>query len=184
MLEAWRITKNDDTCTKCEEAFPHNRTFYSCLVETPEGLARRDFCPSCWEGRQDAARAPGGLDAFCFWRTRRAPQQQKQIVNTELMMEFFDRLKDGAGSGGTVGEQKKAFRFVLALYLMRRKELKLIEISHQGGALIFERKSSSDRVEVADPGLTEEQIQEAAGQLTSLLNAGLTTQASPSVEAA
>ncbi len=173
MLDNWRITRNGDQCTRCERPFARNRTLYSCLVEEQEGLARLDFCASCWEGREEGDPAPGGVEPFCFWRTRRAPRQQKQVVDTELMMEFFNRLEAGAVSGDEAGGQKRAFRFVLALYLMRRKELKLLEVSHEGGALIFERKSSGDKVEVADPGMTEEQIQESAGQLTSLLNAGL-----------
>ena len=133
------------------------------LLETWRISKNRGECGHCGsEFRENAV--------FYSWRTRRASVQRKQVVDTELMLEFFDRLKGGAT------EQKRVFRFVLALYLMRRKELKLLEIGHHGGGLVFERRRSGEKVEVADPSLTEEQIQEAAVQLSRLLSAGLEAQ--------
>ena len=66
-------------------------------------------------------------------------------------------------------------RFVLALYLMRRKELKLLQDDGGGGpgGLVLQRRSSGDRVRVENPNLTEEQIEAASAQLSQLLNAGL-----------
>lgn len=162
MVESWRISKSKDLCCRCGRQFPVNRVFFSCLVEEPTDLARRDLCPDCWEHG-----VPENL--FCYWRTRRAPGQQKQVVDSRLMLEFFDRLEQADA------ERKRVFRFVLALYLMRRKELKLLQVSRgeAGESLLCERRGSGEKVEVANPGLTEEQIQETAAQLGQLLNACL-----------
>jgi hypothetical protein len=152
-------------CAGCGKEFAEKRSFFSCLIDGPEGFERRDFCPGCWE-----VRAPG--EFFCFWRTRRPTEEARQVVDTGLMLEFFDRLK------GAEAEDKKVFRFVLALYLMRRKELKLLEIMRAGDTekLIFRRKGSTERVDVENPGLSEAEIQEVSSQLSELLSAGLAEQ--------
>ena len=66
-------------------------------------------------------------------------------------------------------------RFPVALYLMRRKELKLLgpERTDERELLVFQRRSSGEKARVENPNLGEEQLQEAAGQLSSLLNADL-----------
>ncbi|MCK4374756.1 MAG: hypothetical protein KAX19_05480, partial [Candidatus Brocadiae bacterium] len=75
-------------------------------------------------------------------------------MDTDLMLEFFDRLERPDS------DMKRTLRFVLALYLMRRKELKLVEVSRgDTESLVLERRSSGDKVEVENPNLTEEQIE-------------------------
>lgn len=161
MFDSWRITKSRGACSRCGEEFAANRVLFSGLKEEEGELTRRDFCPDCWE--QDDA------GFFCFWRTRRPEAEQKQTVDTDLMLEFFDRL-DRPDT-----EKKGALRFVLALYLMRRKELKLLQVERDGGgeSLVLQRRSSGGKARVANPGLTEEQIQETAAHLGHLLNADL-----------
>jgi hypothetical protein len=157
LFETWTISKSKGACLRCGVDFPPERVFYSCLVEGPDGFTRRDYCPDCWETDE--------REVFCFWRTCRPPEEEKRVVDTELMVEFFDRL-DGAEE-----PEKRALRFVLALYLMRRKELRL-KPGGDGECLKFERRAGG-RVEVANPGLDEAQIQQTAAQLTQLLNAAL-----------
>jgi hypothetical protein len=166
VAEPWSIAKSRHVCAGCGKEFAEKRSFFSCLLDGPEGFERRDFCPGCWE-----VRAPG--EVFCFWRTRRPAEEARRVVDTGLMLEFFDRLK------GAEADDKKVFRFVLALYLMRRKELKLLEIAREGETekLVFRRKSDGEKVDVANPGLSEEEIQGASSQLSELLNAGLAEQA-------
>ncbi len=161
-LETWRIGRSKGLCSACGKEFAPNQGLYSALREEGEEFARLDFCQGCWPGQ-----APG--DFFCHWKTRRPEPQQKQVLDTGLMLEFFDRLE------GAEAENKKVFRFVIALYLMRRKELKLIgpERSEGKETLVFERRSTGDKVRVENPNLGEEQLQEAAAQLGSLLNADL-----------
>ena len=146
----------------CGAALGEGAVFFSALSETLEGFERRDLCPYCWEGADR-----DGL--FCFWRTRRAAAGRKPVLDTELMLEFFDRLE------GAEAEEKCALRFVLALYLMRRKELKLLEVrrSDEGEVMVFERRGTRARAEVRDPHLSEEQTQAAAAQLGALFQAEL-----------
>ena len=161
-LETWRISRSKGLCCACGRDFAPSQPLFSALREEGEGFARHDFCNSCWPGQQAAA-------FFCHWKTRRPEPQQKQVLDTGLMLEFFDRLE------GAEAENKKVFRFVVALYLMRRKELKLIgpERVDDREMLAFERRSSGARTRVDNPNLGEEQLQQAAAQLGSLLNADL-----------
>jgi hypothetical protein len=161
-LETWRIGRSKGLCAACGKELPPGRPLFSALREEGEGFARCDFCPDCWP-----AQRPEGF--FCHWKTRRPEPQQKRLLDTGLMVEFFDRLE------GAEAQNKKVFRFVIALYLMRRRELKLIgpERSEGKETLVFERRSKGDKVRVENPNLGEEQLQEAAAQLGSLLNADL-----------
>jgi hypothetical protein len=161
-LETWRITKSKGACCGCGAELAPNRAFFSCLIEEQSEFVRHDYCSVCWEKE-----APG--HPFCFWRGRLAATEPDQRVDTDLMLEFFDRLEQADT------EEKATFRFVLALYLMRRKELKLVEVRRADGGenLVFQRRSSGQKVEVEQPGLTEEQIRQAAGKMGELLNASL-----------
>jgi len=162
LADSWRITRSRNTCSGCGVEFRQSQSFFSGLKEDGAEMVRQDFCSACWDQRADE-------EFFCFWRSRRAQAEQKPVVNTELMLEFFDRLDnlDNANKG--------VFRFVLALYLVRRKEFKLLEISRAGGVerLVFQNRRTNERVVVENPGLDEQQIQDTEEQLTRLLNACL-----------
>lgn len=162
MLESWSVTKSKGACARCGYEFPPNSVFFSCLQKQQGDFVRCDFCRDCWDEKK-------GDSFFCFWRSRRAAPGQKQTVNTDLMLEFFERL-DRPDS-----EKKRAFRFVLALYLTRRREMKLLGVERGDGveSLLFQRRSSGNKVLVENPDLTEEQIEETAAHLGRLLNADL-----------
>jgi hypothetical protein len=162
LAETWHITKGADCCCGCGREFAANRLLFSCLIEADSDFERRDLCADCWESGAPA-------DLFCFWRTRRTTTVRKPVLDAGMMFEFFDRLE------GSDDEQKQAFRFVLALYLMRRKELKLVEASRgdEREVLVFRRRADGQRVEVENPGITEERLEEIASRLSQLLNACL-----------
>jgi hypothetical protein len=159
LADTWRITKSKNACCGCGSEFSSGQTVFSGLTEDGADLARLDFCTGCWS-------EPRAGDYFCFWRSRRVSSARQQVVNTDLMLEFFDRL-DSLDT-----DKRAVFRFVLALYLMRKKEFKLLEVARADGVekLVFERRKSGDRVDVESPGLTEEQIQDTEAQLCRLLS--------------
>jgi hypothetical protein len=160
--EDWRVSSSGNSCRECGVEFRENHYFFSGLAEQQEGFARHDFCPNCWSDDSH-----NGL--FCFWRSRRAPSQKRPVVDTQIMFEFFDRLDvDG-------DDTRQTLRFVLALYLMRRKELKLVELRRADGLeqLVFQRRSTGEQISVRNPQMTEEQVAGTADQLGRLLNASL-----------
>jgi hypothetical protein len=158
----WRISKSREECSYCGKTFCERAEFYSVLSEEGEELVREDFCPTCWEKFRTQPH-------FCFWRARREPAEKRQVLDTGVMLSLFDQLE------GAEDDRKRAFRFVLALYLMRRKELRLEDIARGDSAekMVFKRKGSGEKVEVVNPDLDESRIQEVSEHLTDLLNASL-----------
>jgi len=163
MRDAWTIAKRSDTCSVCQAEIAPGARFNSALHDVEGDLERRDYCSACW-----AKMDPDSV--FCHWRSRRpSDSDRKRVVDTGLMLEFFDRLANPDS------ERKKVFRFVLALYLMRRKEFNLLGMGHTNDIEVmkFSRRTAGDEVEVENPDLSEEQIDHASEQLTQLLNAAL-----------
>lgn len=162
MFETWRISAGQGACSGCGEEFAAREPFFSALLDEGDEFLRRDFCPRCWQQRPEE-------EFFCHWKTRHPEPDRKQRLDTDLMMQFFRRLE------GAAEQRKRLFRFVLALYLLRRKELKLAEVERGGDeeALVFEQRSSEEQFRVENPGATEQQLEETAAGLSRLFDAEL-----------
>ena len=122
---------------------------------------RVDFCEEAWEGPPQ--------DAFCVWRTRVPVKEQKKrpLVDEGVMLDFFTRLEDQTDPA------KINFRYILALLLMRKRILKLLDTVREGDAeylLCFCRRTDSEH-RVLDPHLTEDQIAGVQQEVGALLNA-------------
>lgn len=163
LSEGYRIGSSNAACCDCGVEFSAGQGLFSALREAGDGFERIDYCTACWQRCNEA----GGW--FCHWRTRRPQASARRVLDTDLMVEFFDRLAHAEDA------DKRAFRFVLALYLARRKELKLLGVRRnaEGEALLFERRGTGIRVEVQDPHLGQQQIEEAAVKLGRLFDADL-----------
>ncbi len=87
------------------------------------GLKRLDVSMHAWE----QGHRPQEL--FCFWRsTVPEPGRKKRLfVDDAVLMNLLDRLAD------TDKPQRLAFRFVLALILMRKKLLRYDRTEHRPG---------------------------------------------------
>ncbi|MCD6415123.1 MAG: hypothetical protein J7M08_00290 [Planctomycetes bacterium] len=166
----WQIDGSANVCCCCGQVFREGSVFFSALAESEDGFVRRDFCSECWREQDEADEATRSSgDCFCFWRTRRVIPESRATINTDLLWDFFQGLRD------CDSHEKKVFRFVVALYLMRRRELKLIKVvrRQEGELLHCEKRSSDQQYEIEDPHLTEQQVQDAAERLSSLFGAEL-----------
>jgi hypothetical protein len=133
------------------------------LVETDEGLERRDFCRDYWQQSKP--------EVYCHWRTKLADEQKKRIfIDDDMLLAFFDRL------GSETQQEKINFRFVVTLILMRKKLLKYdsSRIEDNGREIwVLKKRRSDELAEVANPHLSEEQIEELSGQLGQILQVDL-----------
>jgi len=162
-MDEWEIEKPLGQCYGTGKKIEYGEEYFAALVETKEGLQRRDFCADYWQAEKP--------DVFCYWKSKLPhPDQKKQIfVDDEMLMAFFERL-------GKEREQEKInFRFVLALILMRKRRLKYDLSKIEGDKEIWRLRIAGDKrfVEVINPHLDEEQIEQLSSQISQILQVDL-----------
>ena len=155
----WEIKKTLGQCFATEEEFVVGQEYFAALVETEQGLERRDFSVEYWEAEQP--------EVYCFWRTKmpEVGQKKKMFIDDEMLMAFFERLAD------ETAEEKVNFRFVLTLILMRKRKLKYDSSETTEGVETWRmRVTGEDRyVEVVNPQLTEDKIEQLSSQMGEIL---------------
>jgi hypothetical protein len=162
-MEEWEIDRPLGQCCGTGKKIEYGEEYFAALVETEDGLRRRDFCTDYWEEEKP--------DVFCYWRTKLPhPDQKKQVfVDDEMLMVFFERLEPER-------EQEKInFRFVLALILMRKRRLKYDSSKTEDDKEIWRLRIVADKqfVEVINPHLDEKQIEQLSSQLSEILQVDL-----------
>jgi hypothetical protein len=159
----WEINKPLGQCCGSGKKIEPGEEYYGALVETDQGLQRRDFSNAYWEGEKPSV--------YCFWKTKlAAPNEKKQLfVSDDMLMAFFERLAPETEA------EKVNFRFVLALVLMRKRRLKYDSSKTDAGREIWCLRVPGDKdvVEVANPHLAEDQIETLTSQIGQILQADL-----------
>jgi len=162
-MDEWEINRPLGQCCGSGKKIGCGEEYFGALVETEQGLQRRDFCVDYWEKEKPSV--------FCFWKTRLPhPDQKKQIfVDDQMLMAFFERLAE------ETEQEKINFRFVLALVLMRKRRLKYDSSRTQDGKEIWCLRIVGDKqtVEVVNPHLDEEQIKQLSSQIGQILQTDL-----------
>jgi len=162
-MDEWEINRPLGQCCGSGKKIKYGEEYFGALVETEQGLQRRDFCVDYWEREKPSV--------FCFWKTRLPhPDQKKQIfVDDQMLMAFFERLAE------ETEQEKVNFRFVLALVLMRKRRLKYDSSRTHDGKEIWCLRIVSDKqtVEVVNPHLDEVQIKQLSSQIGEILQTDL-----------
>lgn len=162
-MDEWEINKPLGQCYGTGRKIEYGEEYFGALLETGEGLQRRDFCADYWEKEKP--------NVFCYWKTRLPhPNQKKQIfVDDEMLLAFFERL------GKETEQEKVNFRFVLALILMRKRRLKYDATRVEDAKEIWRLRIVAEKqiVEVINPHLDEEQIEQLSSQIGQILQADL-----------
>jgi hypothetical protein len=160
-VDDWQIKKSLGQCFGSGAVIEPGQEYYATLVETEAGLERRDYSEAYWKEHKP--------EVFCFWKSRLAsPEQKKKLfVDDDMLMAFFERLES------ETDPEKIKFRFVLTLILMRKRLLKYDSSCTKDGAEVWCLKvtGAAERglVEVINPHLAEEQIEELSGQVGQIL---------------
>ena len=163
-MDEWEIDKPLGRCCGSGEEIGYGEEYFAALVETEQGLQRRDFCADYWHKEKP--------DVFCYWKTKRpCPDEKKRIfVDDEMLMTFFERLAE------ETEQEKINFRFVLTLILMRKRRLKYDLSKTENDREIWRlRVVGVDKqfVEVINPHLDEEQIEQLSSQIGQILQVSL-----------
>jgi hypothetical protein len=162
-MEEWQINKSSEECFGTGNKINPGDEFFAALVESEEGLIRRDFSVDYWESEQP--------EVYCFWKSKLPePDQKKQMfIDDEMLMAFFARLAEEKD------QEKLNFRFVLTLILMRKRKLKYDSSKNEDGKEVWKLKimGSDDYAEVINPHLDESQIEELSSQVGTILQVDL-----------
>ncbi len=139
--------------------------FMAALRETAVAFERLDISLDCWDNfdRQNV---------IAFWKTTmpHAEAKKKLFVDDEVLANLFERLAD------TTEPAKLNFRFVLGLILMRKRiliydnTLRDESVNPSREIWIVRLKGRDAQLEMLNPHLTEEQVQDVSKQLGEILN--------------
>jgi hypothetical protein len=162
-MDEWEIDKPVGNCFGTGRKIECGEEYYGALVETEQGLVRRDFCADYWQSQRP--------NVFCFWKTKlpQPGQKKTQFIDDDMLMAFFNRLEQ------ETEQEKVNFRFVLALILMRKRHLKYDSSNVQGDTEIWRLRITGDKefVTVVNPHLDEVQIEQLSSQIGEILQTDL-----------
>jgi hypothetical protein len=165
------IGRGTGVCAASGRRLEPGERFVAALVESDESeeLHRIDFGAQAWD---DGAR-PARL--FGFWRgTVPAADAKKQVlIDDDSILDLFEQL------AAATDDRRVAFRFVLALILVR-KRLLVCESTRapragEPGVMLVRRRGDPRPpegpalAEVIDPGMTDEAIDEVILQFEAVM---------------
>ena len=163
-MDEWEIEKPIGQCSGTGKKIGPGEEYFAALVETDEGLQRRDYCAEYWQQHKPRV--------YCYWKSKLPrPDQKRQIfVDDEMLMAFFERL------GEEMEQQKLNFRFVLALVLMRKRRLKYDSSRLEDTNELWRLRvvgGDNEFVDVLNPRLDESQIEQLSSQIGQILQVEL-----------
>lgn len=155
----YQIQSASRTCARTGRDLKPGEPFFSVLFDRQGQWVREDISKDAWTGPP--------AEAFSFWLTRMPEEGQpkKPALDDEMLWNCFQRLPESAES------KQSAFRYVLALLLMRRKKLRFEEIRKDNDQewLVLRDSKQKKLHQILDPRLTETQMTEVQEELESLL---------------
>ena len=188
----WEFRKASGHCVVTDTPFAEGDTVWSALFAHGSRLYRVDFSDSAWQARLDAeesgndpepvtievimpdAEEPEQIhlegEPIHYWMYVKPPSDQKpkrRYVDDDVLFDFFKKLE------GSAEQQRRAFRYVLALHLIRRKRLSFADVVRQGEdeyLILNEPKNDAVSYKVLDPRLNEEQVLALREQMDNVLD--------------
>jgi hypothetical protein len=158
----YQIQAASRTCARTGRTLQPGESFYSVLYDRTGQWAREDISQEAWTGPP--------TEAFSFWRAKMPPEgpPKKPMLDEEMLWSCFSRLHE------TQDPKQLAFRYVLALLLLRKKRLRFEEMRREGSQewLLVREPKQKKLYQVLDPRLTETQIGEVQEELETLLGMG------------
>lgn len=146
------------TCAVCEEAFKAGECVHSIVVQRNDHLERQDISDECWAGAPD--------DLVAHWRCIVPEPEHKRAVqlDPDSMLAYLEQLVENADP-----EQDK-LKYVLALFLLQKRRLKLDGSTGDGGEFLQLTGSRGEGpFEIRDQQLSETEIVNLQAELNHCL---------------
>jgi hypothetical protein len=146
-------------CARTQRPLQPGERYMAALFQRDGELIREDVSLEAWNAPPQ--------EAFAWWQTRVPADEPARpaVIDDGLVYDCFTRLD------GEMEPQKANFRYVLALWLMRKRRLKFEELRREDGCdWLLLRESKAKRVhKVLDPHLTEEAIAQVQEEVETML---------------
>ena len=177
---SYEIGRTTGRCAATDEPLSPGDPIVAALVEAQdsEGFARLDFALDAWAG---GARPPASARVFGFWRTVVAePNANKRpAIDAEGLLGLFEQLADDEVE--TVSPERSALRYLIALVLVRKRELVLDRVDRDGDVPVLlvrpkgvaHREDPPTRVPEPGAGVEVEPLLEQLGEALNLDTDGL-----------
>jgi hypothetical protein len=169
---AYPISRSSGQCAATGRAFAQGEHFVATLAEGPEPsapLERIDFSIEAWEAGQ---RPAPPLALFAVWRSayQSRPPARKSLLSDDELLDLFESLSEATDP------KQLAFRYVLALLLVRKRLLRLVSqrsprADQPGALLVLPRGTPPETppIEAIDPGIDEAATADIIEQVGSLI---------------
>ncbi len=157
----WKINKGSKSCIACNKEFCEEEEYYSSLYDENSAFVRKDYCTSCWNGNAKET-------SFSFWKTKLTKRDKpvQKFINVALLLDMFIKLE------GKNETHQRNLRYVLALYLIRKKIFKLKSWKKQENEefIILHYPREDREFNVFDPNLKEEEIESLTKEMNQLIS--------------
>ena len=157
----WYINKGSRVCVLCERTFAEEDVYLSALYDENNDFIRKDFCVECWDKK-------GEGDIFSYWKTKvpKKPETVQRYANIDVFYDLFNKLEFENDVS------RVNFRYVLSLYLMRKKVLKLKTSLKSNGKeyLVLHNVKEGSDTEVLKPQLSKEEVLAVTDEIGKLVN--------------
>lgn len=161
MAEAWHIGRCTRTCAGSGRPIEPGQPFYSALIDKDDSFERRDYSADVW------AEVDKG-EFFSYWKNKGLQTADRTPpMDYDRLLAFFDGL-EGAEEPG-----KRLFRYVLALVLVRRRRLRLDDMSRtpEGDRLVvWDRRNGGRTLEILAPEAGREELEKTQEKLNELFD--------------
>ncbi len=157
----WSVNRGSKICFLCERMFLEEEVYFSALYDEKNTFIRKDFCVECWGQKGDAG-------AFSYWKTK-VPKKAETVqmyASIDVFYDLFNKMENEDDLS------RINFRYVLSIYLMRKKILKLISSHKSNGNeyLVLLNVKEGKETEVLKPLLTKEEVMSVTDEIGKLVN--------------
>lgn len=166
---SYPVSRSTGRCAATGREFAPGEAMMATLVEVDgrEDLHRVDFSAAAWA---EGSRPGPGMTLFASWRATYQPgdAKKKLLLGDDELLDLFEQLSASDQA------RQRAFRYVLALLLVRRRVL-IYEGQQPGVMRVREKRLAAETpapiVDVVDPGLDDETTAAVIEQLGEVIGA-------------
>lgn len=168
---SFSVARSTGVCAATGQRFAPGDRYIAALVEREEGggtLERVDYSLAGWENRREQK-------YFGVWRSTFTPTvaAKKALLSDDELFDLFEQL------GQATQDKQIAFRYVLALLLIRKRALRMMGTKPRltdrpALMLVLPKGATAEQtpIEVIDPGLTDAAVAEVIEQVGQLVSGG------------